>query len=144
MAYLEIQHTKAVLPEPEFIALVWNGLLSSFDMNALPDQVVSLVMKEITLFTPLLEPFCEKPATEVALINTIQIWSYENPKVMTAFAKILKVLYSKDVLSDQAIMYWHSKGSKPQARALFLKAADPLVQFLKEQDEEEEDESDEE
>lgn len=59
---------------------------------------------------------------------------------MSAFAKILKVLYSKDVLSDQAIMYWHGKGSKVQGRALFLKAADPLVQFLKEQEEESSDE----
>lgn len=47
-----------------------------------------------------------------------------------------QVLYSQDVLSDQAIIYWHSKGAKPQAKQHFLTATQPLVNFLKEQEEE--------
>lgn len=101
----------------------------------------------------------------LACSNTIQLWSYENPKVMPAFVKILKVrlasvradptkqslcrslitscatrqvLYSQDVISDQAIIYWHAKGAKPQAKQNFLKAAEPLVNFLKEQDDDDE------
>lgn len=46
------------------------------------------------------------------------------------------------MLSDQAIIYWHNKGAKPQAKATFLASAEPLVNFLKAQ--EEEDESDDE
>lgn len=78
---------------------------------------------------------------------------------MGAFPKILKVrrilslhpfppsalnlslpqaLYSADVLSDQGIIYWHTKGSKPQARAIFLASAEPLVTYLKENEDEEE------
>jgi hypothetical protein len=49
----------------------------------------------------------------------------------------LQVLYSKDVLSDQSIIYWHGKGSKPQGRQSFLTSTDPLVTFLKEQEDEE-------
>jgi hypothetical protein len=71
--------------------------------------------------------------------NTIQVWTYENTKLLPSFAKILKVLYSTDVLSDQSIIYWHSKGAKPQAKAQFLKAAEPLVKFLQEQDDEDDD-----
>lgn len=37
------------------------------------------------------------------------------------------MLYNKDCLSDQAIVYWHQKGSKPQGRQHFLKSAEPLV-----------------
>ena len=62
----------------------------------------------------------------------------------TILTRDKQVLYSKDVLSDQAIIYWHGKGSKAEGRAQSLKAAEPLVTFLKEQEEEEEDESDEE
>jgi hypothetical protein len=51
-----------------------------------------------------------------------------------------QLLYSTDVLSDQAILYWYSKGSKPQARQHFLKATEPLVQFLQEQEDESEEE----
>lgn len=103
LAYLEIQHQKAVLPEPEFIALVWNGLLASSDMNSTADQIQSSIIKEITSITPMLEPFCQKPATEVALINTIQIWCYENTKAMPAFAKILKVRHSFHVCSQHLL-----------------------------------------
>ena len=38
-----------------------------------------------------------------------------------------QVLYNKDCVSDQAIIYWHQKGSKPQGRQHFLKATEGLV-----------------
>jgi len=47
---------------------------------------------------------------------------------MKAFPQILKVLYNKDCISDQAIIYWYQKGSKPQGRQHFLKITEPLVQ----------------
>jgi hypothetical protein len=40
---------------------------------------------------------------------------------------LLQVLYNKDCISDQAIIYWHQKGSKPQGRQHFLKSTEPLV-----------------
>ena len=42
----------------------------------------------------------------------------------------LQVLYNKDCVSDQAIIYWHQKGSKPQGRQHFLKATEGLVKVL--------------
>ena len=39
----------------------------------------------------------------------------------------IQVLYNKDCISDQAIIYWHQKGSKPQGRQHFLKGTEPLV-----------------
>ena len=39
----------------------------------------------------------------------------------------IQVLYNKDCISDQAIIYWHQKGSKPQGRQHFLKATEPLI-----------------
>lgn len=40
---------------------------------------------------------------------------------------ITQVLYNKDCISDQAIIYWHQKGSKPQGKQHFLKSTEPLV-----------------
>ena len=42
--------------------------------------------------------------------------------VVTEYAIFAQVLYNKDCISDQAIIYWHQKGSKPQGRQHFLKA----------------------
>ncbi|KAM0748902.1 ARM repeat-containing protein [Meredithblackwellia eburnea MCA 4105] len=136
-SYLEQQHQRGALPDTEFIAIVWNGLLTTSDLAT---KTVDQVVKDINGFAPILETFSTKPATEVALINTIQIFCYENTKLMPAFPKILKNLYSADVVSDQAIIYWHGKGSKPQGRATFLASSQPLVTFLQEQEDEESDE----
>ena len=46
---------------------------------------------------------------------------------MKSFASIIKVLYNTDCISDQAIIYWHQKGAKPQGKQHFLKATEALV-----------------
>ena len=57
----------------------------------------------------------------------------------TDFLLSLQVLYNKDCISAQAIIYWHQKGAKPQGKNNFLKMAEPLVKFLEEQEEESDD-----
>jgi hypothetical protein len=96
-------------------------------------------------FAEVLEPFCNGAKTEVALINAVQLYCYEESKIMKTFPQILKVrffpwwrslgnfintdqvLYNKDCVSDQAILYWHSKGSKIQGRQHFISVTQPLV-----------------
>ncbi|KAI0051913.1 ARM repeat-containing protein [Auriscalpium vulgare] len=136
------------LPDVELIACLWQGLISNVDWSARADQIENLALREVTKFAPILEPFCNGPKTEVALINTVQVYCYEDTRIMKAFPQILKapltyktclqVLYNKDCISDQAIIYWHQKGSKPQGRQHFLKATEALVKFLQEQEESEE------
>lgn len=75
-----------------------------------------------------------------SLSNTIQLWVNDNPKLVPAFLRILKTLYSEDVLSTQALVYWYQKGSKPAGREQLLAKAEPLVKFLQEQEQESEDE----
>ncbi|GJE94984.1 eukaryotic translation initiation factor 5C [Phanerochaete sordida] len=130
------------LPDSELISCIWQGLVSSIEWSARQDQNEALAIREITSFSDILEPFCNGPKTEVALINAVQVYSYEDTRIIKAFPQILKVLYNKDCISDQAIIYWHQKGSKPQGRQHFLNATAPLVKFLQEQesDDEEDDE----
>jgi hypothetical protein len=46
---------------------------------------------------------------------------------MKSFTQLLNVLYNTDCVSDQAIIYWHAKGAKPQGKQHFLKATEALV-----------------
>ena len=62
-----------------------------------------------------------------------------------AFAVALRVIHMKIDRTRyganvNSFMVWHAKGSKPQGRQHFLKSTEPLVKFLKEQQEEESDE----
>ncbi|KAG9035349.1 hypothetical protein FRB95_011500 [Tulasnella sp. JGI-2019a] len=141
IAYIRESQQESPLPEPELVHCIWQGLMSSVDWpSARPDQIEALTIKEVTRFTPIMEPFCNGPKTEVALINVIQVYCYEDTKIIKTFPQILKVLYNKDCISDQAIVYWYQKGAKPQGKQHFLKATETLVKYLQAQEEESEEE----
>ncbi|KAJ4483426.1 hypothetical protein J3R30DRAFT_3655749 [Lentinula aciculospora] len=137
---VKAQQENSPIPDPELIACLWQGLISSVDWSARPDQIEGLALREVGKFAPILEPFCTGPKTEVALINVVQVYCYEDTRIIKAFPQILKVLYNKDCISDQAIIYWYQKGSKPQGRQHFLKSTEVLVKFLQEQESESEEE----
>ena len=42
-------------------------------------------------FADIIEPFCNGPKTEVALINTVQVYCYEDTRIIKAFPQVLKV-----------------------------------------------------
>ncbi|KAG6842065.1 hypothetical protein C0991_002719 [Blastosporella zonata] len=128
------------LPEVELVTCIWQGLMASVDWSARPDQIEGLALREVGKYAPILEPFCNGPKTEVSLINVVQVYCYEDTRVIKAFPQILKVLYNKDCISDRAIIYWHQKGSKPQGRQHFLKSTEALVKFLQEQETDSEEE----
>ncbi|KAJ7594029.1 hypothetical protein C8J56DRAFT_426238 [Mycena floridula] len=128
------------IPVTELVQCIWQGLMASVDWSARPDQIEGLAVREAGKFATILEPFCSNAKTEVALINVVQVYCYEDTRIMKAFPQILKVLYNKDCISDQAIIYWFQKGSKPQGRQHFLKTTEPLVKFLQAQEDEDSEE----
>ncbi|EAU91654.2 basic leucine zipper and W2 domain-containing protein 2 [Coprinopsis cinerea okayama7 len=130
------------IPDTEVIGCIWQGLMSSVDWSTRADQNEGLALREVTKFAPILEAFTSGAKAQITLINIVQVHCYEDTRIMKAFPQILKVLYNKDVVSDQAIIYWHQKGSRPQGRQHFLKATEALVKFLQEQEEESEEEED--
>ncbi|KAI0733050.1 eukaryotic translation initiation factor 5C [Fomitopsis betulina] len=139
VAAIKSRQEERSLPDTELIQCIWQGLILSVDWSARQDQNEALAIREITDFTDVLQPFCQGPKAEVALINTVQVYCYEDTRIMKAFPQILKqVLYNKDCISDQAIIYWYQKGAKPQGKQHFLQATAPLVKFLQEEDSEEE------
>ncbi|EJD03046.1 ARM repeat-containing protein [Fomitiporia mediterranea MF3/22] len=128
------------IPATDFVGCIWQGLTGIIDWSTRADQIEAVVLREVDKYAPVLEPFCESAKTQVALINAVQVYAYEETRVMKTFPQILKILYNKDCISAQAIIYWHQKGAKPQGKQHFLKATEALVKFLEAQ----EDESDEE
>ncbi|KAL1748650.1 hypothetical protein HDZ31DRAFT_29058 [Schizophyllum fasciatum] len=140
IAAVKAKQEETPIAEADLVQCLWHGLMSSVDWSARADQIESLALREVAKFAPILEPFCSGPKSQVALINIVQVYCYEDSRVMKAFPQILKVLYNKDCISDQAIIYWFQKGSKPQGRQHFLKATEPLVKFLQEQEEESDEE----
>ncbi|KAG5342985.1 Basic leucine zipper and W2 domain-containing protein 1-A [Termitomyces sp. T112] len=137
---IKARQEETPLPEMELVGCIWQGVMASVDWSTRPDQIEGLALREVGKYAPVLEPFCNGAKTEVSLINVVQVYCYEDTRIIKAFPQILKVLYNKDCISDQAIIYWHQKGSKPQGRQHFLKSTEPLVKFLQEQETDSEEE----
>jgi len=140
ISYLKDQDRSKAIPDVDFVTLIWSGLVSNLDLNENPAGAGDELIKELKETAAILEPFCQSGRTQVALINAIQSWCYKNTTVTGLFVKILLNLFNLDVLSSDAIIYWHSKGSRPDGRQQFLKQADPLVKKLEEQEEESDEE----
>ncbi|KAI6046135.1 armadillo-type protein [Pisolithus marmoratus] len=137
---VKIKLEESPLPDTELIQCLWQGLMATVDWNTRPDQIEGLALREIGNFAPVLEAFSKNAKVEVALINAVQVHCYDDTRIMKAFVSMLKVLYNKDCVSDQAIIYWHQKGSKPQGRQYFLNATEGLVKYLQEQEDSEDEE----
>ncbi|KAF8608924.1 ARM repeat-containing protein [Ceratobasidium sp. AG-I] len=144
VAAIREHQSRSAIPEAELVQVIWQGLMASVDWSARADQIEGLALREVSKYAPIIEPFCTGPKTEVALINVVQVYCYEDTRVIKTFPQILKVLYNKDCVSDQAIIYWFQKGAKPQGKQHFLKASEPLVKFLQAQQDESDEEEEEE
>jgi hypothetical protein len=105
-----------------------------------PTDVVNQFVQLVGQRAPILEPFTSSAKAQIHLLNTIQVYCHEETRLLTAFPQLVKVLYNADCLEDQAIIYWFDKGAKPNGKQHFLKVTKPLVDFLREQSDDEDDE----
>ena len=127
VAMLQERATKLGQSAEEFVPVVWEGLMRGLDAEVKQDQMELLVPKEVERLASVLEPWTSSARAEIALINTIQLHCYTDTRLFRSFAVFLKILYNENVLSDGAILYWASKGAKPQGKQHFLKLAEPLL-----------------
>ncbi|WFD36416.1 hypothetical protein MCUN1_003295 [Malassezia cuniculi] len=139
-ALLERRNKELQLAPEDFITVAWDGIIRGIDSSVKADQLELAVPKEIERLASVLEPLATNARAQINLINTIQLHCYTDTRVFKSFAHILKALYSGNVVSEQAIIYWAHKGAKPQGKQHFLKLAEPLVNFLESQDSDDEEE----
>ena len=102
-------------------------------------QTQFAVLKNLKAYKKVLLEFCTSARMEAALMVTIQVTCYEDSRLLKLFASIVKVLYDVDLLGEDTIKFWYNKGSDPKGRNVFLKDLEPMVRWLDEAEEEEDD-----
>ena len=55
----------------------------------------------------------------------MQVYCYEDPKLLKLFSAVIRILYDADVLDEDTIKFWYKKGSHPKARLIFSPALHP-------------------
>lgn len=115
VAAIREHQSRSALPETELVQVIWQGLMASVDWSARADQIEGLALREVTVrvleflevdfgvdrrcsqkYAPIIEPFCTGPKAQVALINVVQVYCYDDTRVIKAFPQILKVCLPLD------------------------------------------------
>ncbi|RIA95021.1 ARM repeat-containing protein [Glomus cerebriforme] len=148
VAYLKQRIKEGNWQESDFVQIVWVALMQAVDWSTRPEMIENQASRQIKKNAEILAAFASNPKSELALLQKIQIYCHENTRLMKHFRLIVKILYEKDVVSENAIFYWYEKGSKPQGKGLFLKQMESFVNWLRtvetESEDDEEEEGDEE
>ncbi|KAJ1719620.1 hypothetical protein LPJ53_005646 [Coemansia erecta] len=131
------------------VALVWDGIMAAVDWPLRQDQIEALALAQIARHAEALEAFATTPKAEIALLKHVQMYCYSDAKLTKIFGRIVYALYSADVLSDSAIIFWAAKGARAEGKADFIKQTETLVKKLEalaaedsDDDDEEEEEED--
>ncbi|KAJ1661646.1 hypothetical protein IW140_006557 [Coemansia sp. RSA 1813] len=129
--------------EPQVVVLVWDAIMSPTESALKPEQMEQMAFVQIKRHSPVLELFTSEPKSEIALLKHIQAHAYRDPRLTKYFGRIVYELYSADVLSDSAIIFWAAKGANPEGKAGFLEQTKALVRKLETMASDEDDSDDE-
>lgn len=142
IAAVKAKKEEAELADVDVVKCVYLGILDGVLESAgskNTQQTQFSVLKTLKAYHKVLLTFCTSARMEAALMVTIQTTCYEDSRLLKLFADIIKVLYDVDVLGEDTIKHWYAKGSNPKGRNVFLKDLEPMVKWLDEAEEEEED-----
>lgn len=48
--------------------------------------------------------------------SKLQVYCYEDPKLLKLFSAVIRILYDADILDEDTIKFWYKKGSHPKVR----------------------------
>ena len=113
-----------------------------------PDAAVgdpAFLKRHAPLLKKLYRASTDARKTQKLLLTCIEKLVGREAELMKKTPVMLKILYDADILDDEElIVAWHEKGSKKKVGRAVREAATPFVSWLKEADEESEEESDDE
>lgn len=129
---------KRGIPEHDVIGLIWGVVMSLAEWNKKEELVAEQALKHLQIYTPLFGAFTTTARSELALINKVQEFCYENMNFMKAFQKIALLFYKKDVISEEVILKWYKEGHLVKGKMLFLDQTKKFIEWLQNAEEESE------
>jgi len=131
-----IKQHRGDVPDPDLIPLIWQAIMDSVEWNRRVEQCEEQACKQAKEWGKLLSNVINNAKTEMTLILALQTFCYEDQRFTKIFAKLVQIFYKLDILSETAIVYWHTKGAAPKGKAVFTQQLDPFVKWLNEAAEE--------
>eukprot|EP00798_Chlamydomonas_sp_ICE-L_P027438 gene27438-4739_t len=141
LTFVKVKKEEHKLPEAEVLRIVWVSMMQGMNMTGKNQQQVLLaVVGKIKAYHKILATFATSGKLELSLLNNIQVYCYEDNRLLKQFSDIVRLLYNADILGEDTIRHWHKKGSHLKGRNVFLKDIEPFMTWLDEAEDEEESE----
>jgi len=134
---------KTKMLEHEITVMVWNTLMNAVEWNKKEELVADQAMKYLKQYATLLGAVTESERSQLTLIVKMQEFCYDNMNFLKVFSRIVVLFYKADVLGEDAILKWYNESHSPKGKSVFLEQTKSFVQWLKNAEEESEDEADE-
>ncbi|RHZ75028.1 hypothetical protein Glove_218g4 [Diversispora epigaea] len=138
--YLKHQMKEGSWQESDFVKIIWDSVMQAVDWGSRPEQIETQALRQVKQCSYILSTFSTNPKTELSLLQKVQVYCYEDTKLLKHFRQIVQILYDEDVISESAILYWSEKGASNQGKTVFLKQMEPFIRWLKTVSSESEDE----
>jgi len=141
---LEIKEsmTRTSIQEQDAIVLIWTCVMTSVEWNKKEDLLQDQALRHVKKYIPLFSAFTSNARSEMALLNKIQEYCYDNMNFLKTFNKIVLLLYKTDILSEEVILKWYKDSHSSRGWSVFMDQMKKFVEWL-EHAEEESDEDDE-
>lgn len=129
------------LPDTEVIQLIWSVVISAVPTTGKNNQqIVAAMAKQIKAYQKLFNKFCGAARLEAILLLHVQVFCYEDSKLLKLFSDIVRSLYDNDIIAEDTILRWYHKGSHPKGRQVFQRDMEPFIEWLEEAEEEDDEE----
>ncbi|KAG2495158.1 hypothetical protein HYH03_006766 [Edaphochlamys debaryana] len=140
LAIAKAKKAESNLPDAEVLRVSWLAVMKSINLTGKnQQQITQALVQKLKAYGKLFAAFATNSKSELALLNTIQVFCYEDTRMLKCFTDILKLLYNGEIVGEDTIQLWYKKGSHAKGRAVFLKDTEPFIKWLEEAEEEEDD-----
>jgi hypothetical protein len=135
---------KQDLKDAELCLLVWTSMMTSIEWSKKDDLLDQQAIARIRKYSQALQIFATNPKIELALLQKVQEYCYDNIDFVPLFQKIVMLLYKTDVISEDTIIIWYKSGHVAKGKNVFLAQMEKMIKWLMSAEEEssEEDEED--
>ncbi|XP_037071449.1 translation initiation factor eIF-2B subunit epsilon-like [Pollicipes pollicipes] len=130
----------------ELNSLVVKAILSvpehGCDQPLPPPAFLAKLQSVLATFMPLLANYIKNEESEWSCLRALETFSCEHAAMAACLAKVLMVLYQKDILSETTILAWYNESQELTPEAVRVRQqVRRLVEWLEQADEESEDDS---
>ena len=107
-------------------------------LNSRPTDLLSYVKDAIPFFEKLLQHYIKGRALQLRVIETLVDCAEQQPSVLANLARVLLLLYNKDIVEEATILEWHAQYSSSQEpkKQDVLAGVKPVVEWLQNASEE--------